>query len=222
MRRGETPLLFVSRKGHRLHGNQLSKLVRDYLRGAGIAKPGAAHLLRYTTATLMLDAGADVRDIQALLGHSKLSTTAIYYVQLHIRSTRTYRSRSCARCTSARIRPVCSACPTRRHLERPTPRTRTTTTSSGYRWREPPHRAAVLTCGTAYYVGRAALPGERKSLCLLSPAAVTIRANSLTCEHASRAVRERCRRCGALAVTTQKALEIPLGAGMCREPHHGN
>jgi len=77
-RRVETPLLFVSKNGHRLHANQLSKIVRDYLRGAGVNKPGAAHLFRHTTATLMLEAGADVRYIQALLGHSRLSTTAIY------------------------------------------------------------------------------------------------------------------------------------------------
>ena len=77
-RRAETPLLFVSKNGHPLHANQLSKIVRDYLRGAGITKPGAVHLFRHTTATLMLDAGADVRYLQALLGHTKLSTTAIY------------------------------------------------------------------------------------------------------------------------------------------------
>jgi integrase/recombinase XerD len=74
----DSPLLFVSKNGHPLHPNQLSKLVRDYLRGAGVTKAGAAHLFRHTTATLMLDAGADVRFIQALLGHVKLSTTAIY------------------------------------------------------------------------------------------------------------------------------------------------
>jgi len=77
-RRVETPLLFVSKNGHRLHANQLSKIVRDYLRGAGIDKPGACHLFRHATATFMLEAGADVRYIQALLGHAKLSTTAIY------------------------------------------------------------------------------------------------------------------------------------------------
>ena len=77
-RHAETPLVFVSKNGHRLHANQLSRVVRDYLRGAGIAKPGAAHLFRHTTATLMLEAGADVRYIQALLGHSRLSTTQIY------------------------------------------------------------------------------------------------------------------------------------------------
>ena len=78
VRRQETPLLFVSKNGHRLHANQLSKIVRDYLRAAGIAKPGACHLFRHTTATLMLEAGADVRYIQALLGHTRLSTTQIY------------------------------------------------------------------------------------------------------------------------------------------------
>ena len=77
-RNRETPLLFVSKNGHRLHANQLSKIVRDYLRAAGIAKPGACHLFRHTTATLMLEAGADVRYIQALLGHTRLSTTQIY------------------------------------------------------------------------------------------------------------------------------------------------
>ena len=76
--RAETPLVFVSKNGHRLHANQLSKIVRDYLRAAGIAKPGACHLFRHTTATLMLEAGADVRYIQALLGHTRLSTTQIY------------------------------------------------------------------------------------------------------------------------------------------------
>ena len=78
VRRQETPLLFVSKNGHRLHANQLSKIVRDYLRAADIAKPGACHLFRHTTATLMLEAGADVRYIQALLGHTRLSTTQIY------------------------------------------------------------------------------------------------------------------------------------------------
>jgi len=77
-RRADSPLLFVSRNGHGLHPNQLSKIVRQYLLGAGVDKAGAAHLLRHTTATLMLDAGADVRHLQALLGHAKLSTTAIY------------------------------------------------------------------------------------------------------------------------------------------------
>ena len=73
-----TSVLFVTSVGRRVHPNQLSALVRRYLEGAGIDKPGACHLFRHSTATLMLERGADVRFIQAMLGHSSLATTQIY------------------------------------------------------------------------------------------------------------------------------------------------
>lgn len=73
-----TRLLFVTRTGRSLHPNQLSMLVRRYVERAGITKPGGCHLFRHSAATLMLHGGADVRFIQAMLGHSSLNTTEIY------------------------------------------------------------------------------------------------------------------------------------------------
>ena len=71
-------LLFVTLTGRRMHPNQLSGLVRHLLREAGIAKAGACHLFRHAVATLMLHGGADIRYIQALLGHESLATTQVY------------------------------------------------------------------------------------------------------------------------------------------------
>ena len=70
--------LFVTKTGRPMHPNQLSMLVRRYVERAGITKPGACHLFRHSAATLMLHGGADVRYIQAFLGHESLSTTQIY------------------------------------------------------------------------------------------------------------------------------------------------
>ena len=73
-----TRLLFVTKTGRPMHPNQLSMLVRRYVERAGIAKPGGCHLFRHSAATLMLEGGADVRYIQAMLGHASLNTTEIY------------------------------------------------------------------------------------------------------------------------------------------------
>jgi integrase/recombinase XerD len=48
------------------------------LKRAGIAKPGACHILRHSMATHMLDHGADVRYVQEMLGHKHLNSTQIY------------------------------------------------------------------------------------------------------------------------------------------------
>ena len=71
-------LLFVTIQGGPMHPNNVSSLVRRWMREAGIQKAGACHLFRHTAASLMLDAGADVRHLQAILGHENLSTTQIY------------------------------------------------------------------------------------------------------------------------------------------------
>lgn len=77
-RRADSPHLFLSQYGEPIDPEWLSSTVRRYINKAGIKKSGSCHLFRHTMATLMLENGADVRFIQAMLGHEKLDTTQIY------------------------------------------------------------------------------------------------------------------------------------------------
>jgi integrase/recombinase XerD len=70
--------LFLTRRGRRLRPNRLTELLRRYVQASGVGKPGSCHLFRHTMATLLLEGGADIRHIQAMLGHAELSTTALY------------------------------------------------------------------------------------------------------------------------------------------------
>jgi integrase/recombinase XerD len=70
--------LFLNRRGRPLGAEHVSDTVRGYVRAASLGKTGSCHLFRHTMATLMLENGADVRFIQAILGHAQLSTTALY------------------------------------------------------------------------------------------------------------------------------------------------
>ena len=70
--------LFLTVDGEPLKPDSLTEYGRRYIERAGVAKPGACHIFRHTMATLMHDAGADIRVIQAILGHAKLDTTQIY------------------------------------------------------------------------------------------------------------------------------------------------
>jgi integrase/recombinase XerD len=72
------PRLFLGNEGNPLHPMWLSTLVSRYIERAQLGKHGGPHLIRHTMATLMLEGGADVRFIQAMLGHAEMSTTQIY------------------------------------------------------------------------------------------------------------------------------------------------
>ncbi len=70
--------LFLSRRGTRIRPTRLTERLHRYIEASGVGKPGSIHIFRHTMATLMHDAGCDIRDLQAMLGHAQLSTTEIY------------------------------------------------------------------------------------------------------------------------------------------------
>jgi integrase/recombinase XerD len=71
-------ILFLTTLGEAFAPNRLTQMVRETIDAAGTGKRGSCHLFRHTMATLMLENGADIRFIQAMLGHAELSTTQIY------------------------------------------------------------------------------------------------------------------------------------------------
>ncbi len=70
--------LFISNQGKRLKETTITSRFGEYIKQAEIGKPGSVHIFRHSTATAMLENGADIRHIQAMLGHADLSTTQIY------------------------------------------------------------------------------------------------------------------------------------------------
>lgn len=76
--RVEAGPLFISKLRRRVNVATVWHLLRRYLRHTSIPVDISPHKLRHSFATHMLDAGADLRSVQSLLGHASLSTTQIY------------------------------------------------------------------------------------------------------------------------------------------------
>ena len=70
--------LFLTERGGPIPAKYLSWIVTGYISRSGVGKSGSCHLFRHTLATLMLENGADVRHVQAMLGHACLQTTQLY------------------------------------------------------------------------------------------------------------------------------------------------
>jgi len=83
--RPQVDRVFVNRFGKALSRQGVWKLVRGYAQAAGITTPLSPHTLRHSFATHLLEAGADLRTVQILLGHADISATTIY---THVQTAR--------------------------------------------------------------------------------------------------------------------------------------
>jgi integrase/recombinase XerD len=78
LRGKSSPFLFVSSRGPKLESRSYWKVLAQLRRAMGSEKALHPHMLRHSFATHLLDGGADLRSVQALLGHADISTTQIY------------------------------------------------------------------------------------------------------------------------------------------------
>lgn len=83
--------LFLTLKGTRVSRSSVYRTVRRELRDAGVQGKKSPHVLRHTFATHLMNGGADMREIQELLGHSSLKATQVYTHNSIARLRETYR-----------------------------------------------------------------------------------------------------------------------------------
>jgi integrase/recombinase XerC len=70
--------LFLNSRGNSMRSRSIRRVVYHWTLAAAVAKQVSPHVIRHTFASHMLDAGADLRSIQEMLGHASLSTTQRY------------------------------------------------------------------------------------------------------------------------------------------------
>ena len=84
--------VFLNKSGGRLTTRSVERLLMKYLKKAGLDPRTTPHTLRHSFATHLLDAGADIRGVQELLGHKSLVTTQIYTHVTTARLQQSYRT----------------------------------------------------------------------------------------------------------------------------------